>query len=142
MFCLGSSSMFRVGYCTFSCNVYNKSFGSKQAIKAHQKSLRHTSAVQRAEKERVRQTLVGATTSAGNVSSYPLVNQKSVNRSKFTFRLSRPRSYLIHLRHPQTRLYTTQMTAVPQTKKTGVTKAPDTELTLFYVLLLKHFQSK
>ena len=65
---------------TFSCDVCNKSFESKQAIKDHQKSLRHTSAVQRAEKERARQTLVGATTSAGNVSSYPLVNQKSVVR--------------------------------------------------------------
>jgi MinD superfamily P-loop ATPase len=65
---------------TFSCDVCNKSFGSKQAIEAHQKSLRHTSAVKRAEKEGARQTLVGATTSAGNVSLDPLVNQKSVVR--------------------------------------------------------------
>jgi hypothetical protein len=49
-------------------------------MKAHQKSPRHTSAGQRAEKEYARQTLVSATTSAGNVSLFLLLDEKSVIR--------------------------------------------------------------
>lgn len=55
----------------FSCDVCSKSFGSKQAIGAYQKSLGYKSTVQRPEKESARQALSSATTSARNASLYP-----------------------------------------------------------------------
>jgi hypothetical protein len=58
----------------FSCDACNKSFGRKQAMRDHQKSLGHENTVRRAE--RARQARVSATTSVRNVRSYPMVKEK------------------------------------------------------------------
>jgi hypothetical protein len=89
----------------------------------HQKSLRHKSTVQRAE--RAPQALISATASAGNVRLYPMVNRRECCSASYTTcRLHPPRSRLIHLRYSQSLPHTIQMIAAPQTKNIAVTKVP------------------
>ena len=54
----------------FSCDVCNKTFGSKQAVTDHQKSARHNSMVNQAGL--ARWASMGAAASTGSVRSHPM----------------------------------------------------------------------